>query len=38
MLNIRYCKKCRRAYDIDTSKSLCPKCRIKLKKEKNKNG
>lgn len=28
-LNIRYCIKCKKAFDIDTSKELCPKCRNK---------
>jgi len=27
MINIRYCKRCKSAYDIDTSKELCPDCR-----------
>jgi len=26
-LNIRYCKKCRQAYDIGTNLPLCPVCR-----------
>jgi len=34
MINIRYCKKCKGAYDIDTSKELCPKCRNKNKEVK----
>jgi len=27
MINIRYCKRCGAAFDIDTSKDLCPECR-----------
>ena len=27
MIHIKYCKKCGEAFDIDTSKDLCPKCR-----------
>lgn len=27
--NIRYCKQCKGAYDIDTHKDLCPSCRKK---------
>jgi len=30
MIDIKYCKKCKRAFDIDTSKELCIECRIKL--------
>lgn len=27
MINIRYCKKCNKAFDVDISKDLCPECR-----------
>ena len=27
MINIKYCKECGEAFDIDTSCDLCPKCR-----------
>ena len=30
--NIKYCKKCKQAFDIATNYDLCPKCR---KEEKN---
>ena len=29
MINIKYCKRCKKAFDIDTSKDLCPECRLK---------
>ena len=28
-INLKYCKKCKRAYDIGTNYDLCPKCRNK---------
>jgi len=27
IIDVRYCKKCRRAYDIGTNNDLCPECR-----------
>ncbi len=27
MIDIKYCKKCEEAFDIDTEKELCPTCR-----------
>ena len=31
-LNVRYCRKCKRAYDIGINFDICPECRgIKLK-------
>ncbi len=27
MINIKYCKKCKKAFDIATDKDLCPTCR-----------
>ena len=36
MINIKFCKKCKRAFDIGTEFDLCPFCRheeLKLKKE-----
>ena len=31
-LDIKYCKKCKQAFDIGTNLNLCPKCR-KIKEE-----
>lgn len=25
--NIKYCKKCKRAFDVETNYDICPKCR-----------
>ena len=33
IIDIKYCKKCGKAYDIDTSKDLCPECRRKKKNQ-----
>jgi|TARA_Y100000310_G_C20535824_1_gene740787 Zn finger protein HypA/HybF involved in hydrogenase expression len=33
MIYIKYCIKCGEAYDIDTNKDLCPKCRNKFEVE-----
>jgi len=33
MINIRYCKKCKKAYDIGTNFDICPECRRKKIKE-----
>lgn len=30
MIHIKYCKRCGKAFDIDTSKDFCPKCRLKI--------
>ncbi len=27
MIHIKYCKECKKAFDIDTSQELCPECR-----------
>ncbi len=27
MIHIKYCRKCKGAFDIDTEKDLCPDCR-----------
>jgi len=35
MIHIKKCKKCGKAFDIDTSKELCPKCRRENEKEIN---
>jgi len=35
MINIKYCKKCKKPFDIDTSKELCPECRKKEDKRKS---
>ena len=35
MIDIRYCKKCKKAFDIDTSKELCPACRLEKLREVN---
>lgn len=29
MIHIKYCKKCKKPFDIATNYELCPKCRIK---------
>ena len=31
MINIRYCKKCKKAFDIATNFEECPECREKIK-------
>lgn len=31
-INLKYCKKCKRAFDIGTNFDKCPKCRYKKKK------
>ena len=28
MINIKYCEKCKQAFDIGTNYNHCPKCRI----------
>jgi len=28
-IHIKYCKRCRKPFDIDTSQDLCPECRRK---------
>ena len=34
MINIKYCKKCKKAFDIATNYDLCPECRgFKLEEE-----
>ena len=33
MINLRYCKRCKQPYDIDTSQELCPNCRNKKEGE-----
>jgi len=38
MINIRYCRKCGKAYDIGTNFDICPACRYDLKKEVRENG
>jgi len=42
-INIRYCKRCKKAYDIGLNLELCPECRqgkysIESKGGKNNNG
>lgn len=34
MINIKYCKKCKRAFDIGTNYTICPKCRRKNEERK----
>jgi len=37
--NIKFCKKCKKAFDIGTNFNLCPKCRNnQIKKEERGNG
>ena len=31
---VRYCKECRKAFDINISNDLCPECRKKIKEVK----
>jgi len=33
MIYIRYCKKCKEAYDIGINYDLCPKCRMEGKRD-----
>jgi len=36
MINIKYCRRCKEAFDIGTNKEECPRCReekIKVNKE-----
>lgn len=33
MIDIKYCKRCGEAFDIDTSKDKCPECRRKKEVE-----
>jgi len=37
MINIKYCKRCKEAFDIGTNYNLCPRCR-NIKIERGKNG
>ena len=30
MINIKYCKKCKKCFDIGTNFNLCPECRRKV--------
>tara|TARA_Y100000310_G_scaffold20006_1_gene19522 strand:+ start:493 stop:615 length:123 start_codon:yes stop_codon:yes gene_type:complete len=34
-INVRYCKKCKKAYDIGTNLDICPECRRKKKRREN---
>ncbi len=41
MIFIKYCKKCKRAFDIETNYNLCAECRKEKKEKKyigDKNG
>jgi Zn finger protein HypA/HybF involved in hydrogenase expression len=33
MIHIKYCRRCKQAFDIETNLDICPKCREELKKE-----
>jgi len=33
MINIKYCKICKRAFDINTIRDICPECYYSLNKE-----
>ncbi len=35
IIDIRYCRKCGRAYDIRTNYDICPDCRYKQKEREN---
>ncbi len=32
MINIKYCRRCKEAFDTETNFDICPKCREELKK------
>ncbi len=38
MINIKYCKKCGKPYDIGTNFEICPECRLKLNEVKEDGG
>jgi len=38
MINIKYCRRCKRAFDTGTNFDICPRCREELKKEGNDDG
>ena len=33
MINIKFCRKCKKPFDIVTNFDLCPKCREEFKKK-----
>jgi len=33
MIHIKYCRKCKQPFDIQTNFDVCPKCREEIKKE-----
>jgi RNA polymerase subunit RPABC4/transcription elongation factor Spt4 len=35
MIKIKYCKKCKKAYNIATNYELCPKCRKEVENGKD---
>lgn len=37
MIHIKYCKRCKRAFDIGTNYEICPICRFKERENGNKN-
>jgi len=37
MIHIKYCRRCKKAFDIATNYDLCPECREELKKRGKKN-
>ena len=38
MYNIKYCRRCGEAFDIQTNLDVCPSCREELKKEGQEDG
>ena len=38
MINLKYCKKCKEAFDLGTNFDICPKCRGLVKEELKKEG
>ena len=38
MIDIKYCKKCKRAFDIATNFDICPECRNKNEVKENDMG
>ena len=33
MINLKYCIKCKKAFDIGTNHNVCPQCRVKVRKK-----
>jgi len=37
VINIKYCRRCKEPFDIQTNLDICPKCRGEIKKEGGEN-